>query len=265
MIDLHIHTSLSPDAKGSIDSNVKVAVQRGFKIIGFTEHWDLDRWELSKGFMIHKSSQEIIRNYNSGGRVEILFGAELAYNKPNEKYVKQFISEVNLDYILGSVHEVDGLNFSEIGEAGQYFERYGEKGFGIYLENLGRFADEGIYDVLAHLDIVKRFSKILGYPFKLEKYKSQIKEIVKTVIKRNRAIEINASGFRQPPAEPYPNLKVVEWFFDEGGKHLTIGSDSHDSNTLGNGCDIVISKLLEMGIVDLTIYRSRQPITFCII
>jgi len=33
---------------------------------------------------------------------------------------------------------------------------------------------------------------------------------------------------------------------------------------LGSGCDIVISKLLKMGIVDLTVYRSRQPMSFCI-
>ncbi len=263
MLDLHIHTSLSFDAKGEFDEHVACAIKSGLKIIGFTEHWDFDRWDPAKNFIAHKESERLVRGYT--GAIEVLFGAELAYHPHFEQDALARLSEVEPDYILGSVHEIDGLMVAEALESGQYFERHGKKGFGLYFEQVARFAETGKYDIFGHLDVVKRFSVLFGYPFHEEAYKSIIEHILSVLVKRGKSLEINTSGLRQPPGAPYPSLKVVQWFFECGGKYLTIGSDSHHPETVGQGCDQVIADLIGLGITDLTIYRKRTPVPLNVI
>jgi histidinol-phosphatase (PHP family) len=263
MIDLHIHTNISPDGKEPIENYVHIATQRGLKIIGFTEHWDFDRWDENAEFTVHTRSEAVCRAYK--GPIEVLFGAELAYHPQYKSQVEKYMDEVCPDYVLGSIHEVEGYMITELEETGQYFEKYGKKGFGMFFDAVGRFAQDGLFDVLGHLDVIKRFSVLYEFPFVLERYKDAIKDILKVLIKREKGMEINTSGLRQAPGSPYPGLQVVKWFFDLGGKYLTIGSDSHDSETVGFGSDTVISKLQQMGIIDFTIYRKRVPISLNII
>lgn len=263
MIDLHIHTNISPDGKEPFDNYTHVAMEKGLKIIGFTEHWDLDRWDENAEFTVHKQSELICRAYK--GPIEVLYGAELAYHEKYKEYAQKYVSEVCADYILGSIHEVEGYMITELEETGQYFEKYGKKGFGMYFEAAGKFAQEGIFDVFGHLDVIKRFSVLYEFPFVLDRHKDIIRDILKVLAKRGKGMEINTSGLRQAPGSSYPGLQVAEWFFDLGGKYLTIGSDSHTSETVGFGCDSVISKLQHMGIIDFTIYRKREPVSLNII
>lgn len=263
MLDLHIHSSLSFDAKGEFYEHVEQAIKKGFKIIGFTEHWDFDRWDPTNDFTTHKTSESLIRDYS--GPIEVLFGAEFAYHPHFAKDALMRLSEVDLDYILGSVHEVDGLMVAEALESGQYFERHGKKGFGLYFEKIAEFAEVGEFDILGHLDVIKRFSVLFGFSFHEEVYKSIIEHILSVLARKGKALEINTSGLRQPPGVSYPSLKVVQWFFENGGKYIAIGSDSHDPETVGSGCDQMITELKNLGIIDLTVYRKRSPVALNII
>lgn len=263
MIDLHIHTNISPDGKEPIENYVHIALEKGLKIIGFTEHWDFDRWDETAEFTAHKESESVCRTYK--GPIEVLYGAELAYHDKYKGYVEKYMAEVCPDYILGSIHEVEGYMITELEETGQYFEKFDKKGFGMFFDAVGKFAHDGIFDVLGHLDVIKRFSVLYEFPFVLERHKDVIKDILKVLVKRGKGMEINTSGLRQAPGSSYPGLQVVEWFFEQGGKYLTIGSDSHSSETVGFGCDSVISKLQHIGIIDFTIYRKRVPVSFNII
>ena len=263
MIDLHIHTNISPDGKEPFENYTKVAVEKGLKIIGFTEHWDFDRWDEKKEFTVHKQSEIACRSYK--GPIEVLYGAELAYHEQYRNYAEYYLAQVNLDFIIGSVHEVQGYMITELEETGQFFEKFGKKGFGIFFEAVGRFAQDGLFNVLGHLDVIKRFSILYEHPFVLERYKEVIKDILRTLVKRGKGIEINTSGLRQAPGSSYPSIQTVEWFFELGGKYLTIGSDSHASETVGYGCDTVIADLQHKGIIDFTVFRNQVPVSLNII
>ncbi|HNW31606.1 MAG TPA: histidinol-phosphatase HisJ family protein [Caldisericia bacterium] len=263
MIDLHIHTELSPDAKGTFEQYISFAIEHGLKIVGFTEHWDFDRFDPTCNFDVHKKSQEICRGYC--GPIEVLYGAEIGYHRIYEDYVTKCLDEVKLDFILGSVHEVEGLMISEVAETGEFFSKFGKKGFQIYFEAVANFAQDGIFDVLGHLDVIKRFSVLYDFPFKEEQHKAQIIEILDILVARNKALEINTSGLRQPPGASYPSLKVARWFFERGGKYITVGSDSHEPAMTGRGCDETIQNLINMGIIDITIFKERYPIVLNVI
>ena len=138
MIDLHIHTELSPDAKGTFDQYISSAIEHGLKIVGFTEHWDFDRFDPACNFDVHKKSQETCMGYC--GPIEVLYGAEIGYHRIYEDYVTKCLDEVKLDFILGSVHEVEGLMISEVAVTGEFFSKFGKKGLQVYFEAVANFA-----------------------------------------------------------------------------------------------------------------------------
>lgn len=262
-LDLHLHSSISPDCRTPLDLQVQAAEKLGLETIAVTEHWDFDRWHPNRGFSIHERSREALRS--GKWQIEVLFGAELAFHKHFEEYARHYVSITPLDFVLGSVHELGTLNISELEEAKELFELHGKKTFDIYFDSVSYLAGTLLFDSLAHFDIVKRFALEGGYSFKVKEYKSVICDILDLLAKNGKALEINTSGLRQSPKEQFPGFQVVEWFLERNGKYISIGSDAHRPEHVGYELDFVTGKLKEMGVKELTVFRKRLPMPFSII
>lgn len=255
--DLHIHSSVSPDCSTPLANQIQAAQKLGIQIVAVTEHWDFDRFSQKADFSIPKKQQDAISGIKTD--LTVLTGVELGYHKTNDEYARYHLDSIPLDFVLGSIHQPTNLNVSEKDEALQLFDDFGKKTFNIYFEALMGLTQTLIFDSLAHLDIVKRFSLEAGFSFKSKDYKSIICDILELLAKENKALEINTSGLRQSPQETFPSLQVVEWFMERNGKYLTVGSDAHKPEHIGKDIDFVNSRLLEMGIKETTIFVGRQP------
>ncbi|MEZ4813138.1 MAG: histidinol-phosphatase HisJ family protein [Caldisericia bacterium] len=261
LTDLHIHTNLSPDGKGDPQQHYNRAVELGLSVIAFTDHLDYETY--NKDFdkkIIIKRINETLAQIQTGDKCKLIRGVELGYQEEFHETIDIELELLeNLDFMIGSLHEIDGLGFSGSSSYKKYFDKHRRKSFGVYFDSLSGFAERGSFDVIGHFDIVKRFSILEGYNYKSSEYKNIICDILDVIIGRSKGIEINCSGLFQSPEDTFPDMKTVEWFFERGGEHLTIGSDSHKPEHISRGIKVVIERLQEMGINSVSIFENRKP------
>ena len=72
-------------------------------------------------------------------------------------------------------------------------------------------------------------------------------------------LEVNTSGMRQRPGEPYPCLEILRWYREMGGDVLTAGSDAHHVDDLGAGVGEALDLARAAGFRAVTTFEARKP------
>ena len=85
--------------------------------------------------------------------------------------------------------------------------------------------------------------KSLKHLFKKEK-------VLKSIHRDNR--DLKTCGF--------PNFEQVQRYYDLGGRIITIGTDSHTSDRVGENCLNVAKKYQEIGFDDVSTFTQRKEI-----
>ncbi len=157
------------------------------------------------------------------------------------------------DYIYGSIHYVDGWGFDDPRYLNGY-ERWDITDlYRRYFQILGDAAETGMFDILAHPDLVKKF----GY-----RPERDIEEIYLSCLKRvarsGTVVEINTSGLRKPAGEIYPALPFMK-VCKELGIGVTLGSDAHEPGDVGRDFQLAVNLLQEMGYEDIVLFEKRRP------
>ena len=116
----------------------------------------------------------------------------------------------------------------------------------------------GLFDIIAHFDIVKWHGVGFYGPFQAEIFAGEIESILTAMVEHGIGLEINASGLFQPPAEPYPVPDIVQRYAAVGGTIVTVGSDAHHTTQVGQGIEGVISLARASGIRHLTSFHQRR-------
>ena len=86
-----------------------------------------------------------------------------------------------------------------------------------------------------------------------------IRGILKEIIKKDRGLEVNTSGYRIDGENPLPSFEILKLYQQLGGRILTIGSDSHNTENITNKFDYTISQLKEIGFEYLTTFKNMKP------
>ena len=125
------------------------------------------------------------------------------------------------------------------------------------LENIRAF-DE--YDTLGHLDYVVRYGlKYFNEPLVFSDYKDQIEAILKHLIMHGKSLEVNTGAFRYGMTEPNPSYQILKFYYDLGGRDITLGADAHAPDTVGDHFAEVSCKLKDIGFRYINVYVKRQP------
>jgi histidinol-phosphatase (PHP family) len=112
-------------------------------------------------------------------------------------------------------------------------------------------------DILAHLDIpVRTAAPILG--FDPHRYEEQIRRILRKVIDRGLALDVNTAGLRNPARNLMPDPIILGWYAEIGGEHVTLGSDAHKSSQVGLHLDQALAAIRTAGLSNITQYEQRQ-------
>jgi len=92
------------------------------------------------------------------------------------------------------------------------------------------------YDVLGHLTYI---SKTRANPthrtIPLKNYREIIDEILKILVQKGKGLEINTSGMVRC-AEFLPSAEYLRRFKELGGQIVTVGSDAHGVDRVGEHC-----------------------------
>jgi len=264
MIDLHVHSSASSDARGSVLDYRQQARKIDIKVLCLTNHLeymhkstglldidfkrDLDRYEGE--FKTTKSLRE---------GPEILLGAELGNRFKYRHQMEEYIRYFDWDFLVGSPHAIDGFGIASNRGLGYFEGKSEQEAYGCYFDTVEELLNWGPFQSFAHLDIIKRNGVTFYGPFRVEKYRDRIYRLLRLIEEKDMALELNTSGYFENPQEPYPCQQILEMAYEIGIRKVTIGSDCHDPKNLGRGIKQGLALFREVGFKEITFFRKRVP------
>ncbi len=255
--DYHIHTSFSIDSDAEMAAVCETAIARGLSEIAFTDHVDFGPDD-SCGYFRPVEYLEEIEHCRAlhAGRLTIRAGVEMGEPHIFAQEAAAVLDVGDFDFVLGSVHYADGM---QAAWHATFFEQPLCQAYESYFRQVVRLAAEGEFDVLGHLDLVKRdarsFGKVYDGP---EPYADMIRTALRSIVERGKGIEINTSPLRRRQAETCPTLQVLRWYRELGGEILTLGSDAHRPEDVASDFDVALEMAKAVGFTRLATFDQRQ-------
>jgi histidinol-phosphatase (PHP family) len=124
--------------------------------------------------------------------------------------------------------------------------------YGLYFEQFEKMLDYNYFDVVCHLDLVKKFGRKSSRSFD-----NELNKILSKIKAGNLTVEINTSGYNYPVREIFPAPNIITKC-QEQGINITLGSDAHKPTDVGQHYDRVLPLLLSAGYRHLTTFTKRK-------
>lgn len=265
LYDQHVHSRHSFDSQTEPCANVEQAVARGLAGLTFTEHFDTHPNDWKTCVYDDDSYTAAIRRLRSdyGDRIFIGKGIEVCYQPDRADFLLDFLAGHEFDVVVLSVHYFHGRavyvrqnwdGLSVVEGTGRYLETVLEavRWCKSLRETRGR-----VFDVLGHLDFVKRYTQRFFGVYGVSAHQKLIDEILATCLAADLTPEINTSTLRQDIPEPMPAADTVNRYAQLGGTAMTIGSDAHRPEDIGAGLDQVAQMLRAAGL-KAAVFKNRE-------
>ncbi len=228
--------------------------------IGITDHADFEPLDPCHGTFRPEPHWQAVQQARArfAGRLTVRAGVECGETHLYRENVTALLSAHPYDFVLGSLHWVDRRpTFNEAFFDGLTLD----EGLALYFDELARLAAVGEYDVLAHLDIIRRaaYRRFGLLALDLAPHESRLRRALHIAAARGKGIEVNTSYSRKGMGEPGPPLQVLRWFREEGGRIVTLGSDAHRPQAVGADFDRALAAVRKAGFEQLTVFNQRSP------
>lgn len=260
LVDYHIHTFRCGHAVGTVQEYVEAARRKGFKEFGFSEHlplyW-LPEEQRDPAYALKESElplyiAEVKEAQTINPDLTIRLGIEADYIPGYEGQLQKLLAALPLDYSLGSVHFLEGWAFDDPNRLTEYENYNIDELYRRYFETVQMAASSGLFDVMSHPDLIKKFGFKPHFPLR-ELYLQTVQ-----VFKKNDVcVDVNAAGWRYPCAELYPSPEFLCLCL-ENRVPVTLGSDAHKPEQLGEGLDRAVTLLKEIGFREVATFAGRE-------
>ena len=267
MINYHFHDQRSSDGSDPLHAHCEAAVAAGIRDICVTNHaeilgpdgdWVADFREMRDRFMAVRQSVAECSARFPGLRIRL--GAELEYRREWTDAFDRLTAEVPFDFVIGSVHIVDGMNISGGPERDRFFvDRSQEHAYQRYFDEVVEMILWGGFDVVGHFDLIKRFGHRHYGRYQPERYGDVIRRALAEMAHRGIGIEINTSGVGQAPGSSYPDVKILAWAREARVPFLTLGTDSHSPRAFAAGLREGIEVASLAGWDKVATFEHRRP------
>ncbi|MDD3148583.1 MAG: histidinol-phosphatase HisJ family protein [Candidatus Riflebacteria bacterium] len=253
--DSHCHSTWSQDGKASPEQMLAAAAERQIDILAITDHADFMPGDSI--FAPERYLENLHSIAASSRKVKLICGVELGIQAEHADLCRAFVAGHNFDFIIASMHRARELDFYY----GEFYKHHGDANecWKIYLEEslkaVRAFED---FDVFGHLDLIRRYGLTRGTKIPAQ-LGSELDELLSWLIEHNKGIEINTSGIRYGLESFHPYLEILQRYCQMGGQIVTIGSDSHNIETLGENFLPAVEMLKSCGIQRVAWYKNRQP------
>ncbi len=280
LADYHIHCKYSDDSEEDLEKIIETAINKEISEICFTDHVDygikldkdvfekidenakkdwikkIGRIDLNVDYPNYfKEIEELREKYKD--KITIRQGLEFGmqvhtikdFQKLFDKYKEKF------DFVILSCHQVNDKEFwTNEFQKGKSIDEYNAEYYEEIYRVMSRYSD---YSILGHLDHIQRYNETI-YPF--EKSREIIAKILKKVIEDNKGIEVNTSSFRYGLKELTPERDILKLYHELGGKIITIGSDAHKAENVGEHIPYIQEELRKIGFIDICTFDKMKPI-----
>ena len=257
IVDYHVHSTNSFDGKSSIEEVCKKALDMGLIEVCFTEHFSVDPRDVSYGVLNYeKYSLEIERAKEKFfDKLKINKGLEIG-----EPHLKQFkkdlenqLIKMDLDFIIGSVHNIDGVKLRTYIQNKSKYNIYYD-----YFNEIYNMVLNSDIDVVGHMDLIKRYSYELCGNYSFDDYREIIKKILIAMIDKGIGLEVNGSGYEDKVGEFYPILEILTLYRNIGSEIITVCSDYHWYGKLAKHNLKMMNVLKEIGFNFISTFEKRK-------
>jgi histidinol-phosphatase (PHP family) len=266
LTDYHVHLRLD-DAEATAAEHFtpanaeryrEAASERGIAELGVSEHvyrfrealevWQHPFWRAY--------AQDDLEGYCRFVREEtdLRLGIEADFVPGAEDRMASLLESHDFDYVVGSVHflrdaSVDMEDYTVWSGA-----HSPEDVWRRYFQALGEAARSGLFDILAHPDLVKVWGRERPRPEgDLRRYYELALE---GIAESGIAIEVSTAGLRKRAQELYPAPAFLEMCL-EAGAPVALSSDAHRPEDIGADYDAALELLDGLGVGELCVFERR--------
>jgi len=257
LADYHMHTPLCGHAVGEPAEYVKEGIAAGLKEMGFSDHAPLvshrdptitmDFDQLPE---YHKMIEDVQKRFAKD--ITIKIALESDYFPGLENKTKAIHDGYRYDYIIGSVHYIGKWGFDDPKELPAWKGKDINLVYHQYYDLLRQSAKSGLFDIIGHCDLVKKFGHRAT-----EDMTDEVKATAKVFKETGVAIEINTAGLRKPVKEMYPTLDCLR-IYCQAGVPLTFGSDAHAPKHVAADFDKAADLAKAAGYREYLIFKQRK-------
>jgi histidinol-phosphatase (PHP family) len=256
IVDYHMH--LREDGQRvshtveTVERWVEAATGHGVAELGFTEHvyyfletrslWTVPYHVEHCHVPIEPYVEALLEAKRRGLPVKL--GVEVDYVPGREEETRELLAPYPWDFVLGSIHYLDGLGIdtepSLIGAVGP------GKAYRRYFDMLAQGARSGLFDSLAHPDLVKFFGVLIDWDH--EAFVAELDGV---------CLEVSTAGLRKPHGRIYPEPELLA-AAGLAGVPVTLASDAHVAQDVGRDFGRALALLRETGYETVTVFDGRE-------
>jgi histidinol-phosphatase (PHP family) len=238
----------------------EMAAERGIAELGVSEH--VHRFHAALDVWNHpwwcQNAADDLDEYVEFVREEtdLRLGIEADFVPGREDRMRTLLERHDWDYVIGSVHflrdrAVDMPGAFDVWGRGESADKVWRR----YFETLAEAARSGMYDIMAHPDLVKVWGGSRPAPDgDLRRFYEPAVEAFAEV---GVAVEVSTAGLRKPVGEIYPSRAFLEMVVDAGCP-IALSSDAHVPEHLGFGYEQALELLGDVGISEIAVFERRE-------
>lgn len=256
MFDYHMHSDFSADCNTPMEKTIESAIEKGLTEITFTEHIDYEYPDPTIVFDLDlekydRKIKQMQQKYNK--QISLKKGVEIGVQPYLLERYHKLLKQEQFDFIICSMHTVNkqGLHSGDV-----FRDNTVEAAYQLYYEELLYCVENfDAYNILGHLDLVKRY-KALDVD---NNFHDIIQTIFDNIIPKGKGIEVNTSGFRYGIKNAMPSKDILQLYKDAGGEIITVGSDAHFADDVGYRVKEMYQLLDEIGFKYVATFTNREP------
>lgn len=254
--DYHMHTPLCGHATGWPKEYAAHAIEVGLSEIGFSDHAPfvhmvdpgvtMNISQLPDYYKMIEEAQQTFKN-----ELTIKVAIEADFIPGYEEKTRAILDDYPYDYVIGSVHFINDWGFDDPGQRDRWDQENVNAVYRDYYELLRQSAKSGLFDIMAHCDLVKKF----GHRPTVD-LTDEIQKTAQIFKETGVAIEINTAGWRKICEEQYPARNCLE-IYAEHNIPLTFGSDAHDPLDVGANFKEALELAKATGFNEYVLFKKR--------
>lgn len=263
LADYHFHLERGPYSAAWLDRFLTTGRARGVGEFGVTEHGHrfvealpvLDHpWVRSHPLLPLQDYVRFVQEMAAEGR-PVRLGLEMDYVPGKERETRDLLAQAAFDYVIGSVHWLDGWMFDYVGDPAcmaEWDRRDRRAVYARYFAVLAQAAASGLFQIIGHADLVKIMGFYPGQP-----WPELAEPAIAAIAAAGVAVEVNTAGLRKPVGEMYP----AAWLLRQLKLHnvpVTLGSDAHVPEDSGRDFDLAVRLLRSCGYTEYSVFHQQQ-------
>jgi histidinol-phosphatase (PHP family) len=267
----HNHTSWS-DGKATPGEMLAAARAMGIAELGISDHWVQHpagmqfKWAMPTAKLPDyvNTLVELRDHAHRHGGTQVRIGLEVDWFPGRAAQLGNALAPFPFDYIIGSVHqiEVPGVGEFMIDGSPAAWERISpaqrDQVHRHYWINMKTLAESGVFDIVAHIDLPKKFG--FYATIDLSREIGDVLDAIdaaRTSSGQKLVVELNTAGWHKPCGCGYPSLEILREC-KRRDIPVTINADAHQPDHLLRDFDRAAERLANAGYTHIARFAQRQ-------